>query len=91
VITKSSNFYNLILDGSYTGGRWDYESSEVRLWNKPFWNFNLYGEYKLDKSYIGYDLKPFIKIKNVLNDERQEILNFDSPGRTVFFGLKGNI
>ena len=90
-LSKSNEFYNLSLDGSYTGGRWDYESSNVRLWNKPFWNFDLYAEYSLSNSYINYSLKPFVKVKNILDDERQEILNFDSPGRTTMIGIKGEI
>ena len=90
-LSKSNEFYNLSLDGSYTGGRWDYESSNVRLWNKPFFNFDLYAEYSLSNSYINYSLKPFVKVKNILDDERQEILNFDSPGRTTMIGIKGEM
>ena len=90
-ISKSSESYNLSLDGSYTGGRWDYESSEIRLWNKPFWNFDFYAEHSFDSFGLSYKLKPYIKIKNVFNDARQEILNFESPGRTTLVGIKGEI
>ena len=90
-VSKSSEAYNISLDGSYTGGRWDYQSSNIRLWNKPFWNFDIYAEHSLDAFSNHYNLKPFIKIKNIFDDERQEILNFESPGRTTMVGIKGEI
>ena len=90
-INKFNDNYNISFDGSYTGGRWDYQSSEIRLWNKPFWNFDLYAEHKLNSFISGYKLTPFIKIKNIFDDERQEILNFESPGRTSLIGIKGKI
>jgi len=90
-LSKSNESYNVYLDGSYTGGRWDYESSNIRLWNKPFWNFDIYAEHELDSYNAHPNLRLFVKIKNVLNDKRQEILNFDSPGRTTLIGIKGEI
>ena len=90
-LRKSNQSYNISLDGSYTGGRWDYQSSNIRLWNKPFWNFDFYAEHNIDNFKGNYNLRPFIKIKNIFNDERQEILNFESPGRTSMIGIKGEI
>lgn len=90
-ISKSSESYNISLDGSYTGGRWDYQSSNIRLWNKPFWNFDFYAEHDLNSYNLHYNLRPFIKINNLLNDEKQEMLNFESPGRTTLIGIKGDI
>ena len=90
-VSKSGEAYNISLDGSYMGGRWDYQSSNIRLWNKPFWNFDVYAEHSLDAFSNHYNLKPFIKIKNIFDDERQEILNFESPGRTTMVGIRGEI
>lgn len=90
-LNRSNTNYHVSFDGSYTGGRWDYESAEVRLWNKPFWNFDLYAEHNLNISSMNYVLKPYIKITNIFNDKRQEILNFDSPGRISLIGIKGEI
>ena len=90
-LSKFNDNYNISLDSSYTGGRWDYQSSEIRLWNKPFWNFDFYAQYQLDNLINNYKLKPFVKIKNLFDDERQEILNFESPGRTSLIGIKGEI
>jgi len=45
---------------------------------------------RLDVSRYKYGSKS-LKVKNILDDERQEILNFDSPGRTTMIGIKGEI
>ena len=91
-ISKVNNSFNINLDGTYTGQRWDYESYTDRDSNEFFWIFNLYADYNLmtDEKDL-YKIKPFLRINNIFNDNHQQILNFDSPGRVIFFGLKANI
>ncbi len=91
-ISKINNLFNINFDGTYTGQRWDYESYTDRDSNEFFWIFNLYADYNLmtDEKNL-YEIKPFLRINNIFNDNHQQILNFDSPGRAIFFGLKANI
>lgn len=91
-IGQYKNNYTVNINGIYIGGRWDFENSFARKWNKHFWDFNLYADYTLvNNGLYESDIKTFINVENLFHDKRQEILNITSPGRTIMVGIKLNI
>ena len=91
-IGQYKDAYSINFDGIYTGGRWDFENSSTRKWNKNFWDFNLYGDYSIRRNQKNNsEMKVFINIENVFNDKRQEVLNQTSPGRSIMTGIKVNL
>ena len=91
-IGQYKDAYTINFDGIYTGGRWDFENSSTRKWNKNFWDFNLYGDYSIRRNQENNGgMRVFINIENVFNDKRQEVLNFTSPGRSIMTGIKANL
>ena len=75
--------FNVMLDYRYVGSRFDNADNtrSVRLFNVV----NLAANYDVSEQFQAY-----VRVDNLFDEEYEEVLNYGTPGRSVFCGLHAN-
>jgi len=71
------------LEGRYVGSRFNDVSNLQKL--RAFDVWNLIASYEVNKS-----VQAYVRADNLFNEKYEEILNFGTPVRSVFVGVRVN-